>query len=277
MAAIAVRGPGAESALALLYERYAASVHGLAVRMVRDNGAAEEVLQDSFSLLWRSAGTYEPERVRFATWFLRTAHNRAVDELRHRGRRPPPDPYDGDIGDAPQPEPVDPEPGVHDQVLLAEQRHAVRAALDLLPQEQRQAVELAYFGGLSHTQIAAVQCAPASTVKTRLALGLKKLALSLGGHAPAEAVTANGSVPTAHATRTPLHDPAVAVRYIVGWDNTRNGYGVIDVQLKAWAAGQPVYGLEHIASSMAETLNERETVRQQRRCLHEQDRERHRK
>ena len=203
MATVAGRGPGAESALALLYERYAATVHGLALRLVRDAGAAEEVLQDSFWLLWRSASTYEPGRVRFATWFLRVAHNRAVGELRHRGRRPPPDPYvggDGSDGALPRPEPVDPEPAVHDQVLLTEQRHAVRAALDLLPPEQRQAVDLAYFGGLTHTQIATAQGAPASTVKTRLSLGLKKLALSLGSHAPPEAVPAGGGHPAAHAT-----------------------------------------------------------------------------
>ena len=67
------------------------------------------------------------------------------------------------------------------------------------------------------------------------------------------------------------------MRYVVGWDSARNGYGIVDLHLKAWAAGQPVYGLEHVAVGVAETLNERETVRERRRWLHDQDGERDRK
>jgi RNA polymerase sigma-70 factor (ECF subfamily) len=188
MVALGRRDGAAEAALAVLYERYSGVVFGLALRMLGDAAAAEEVLQEAFWRVWRYAGNYEPGRVRFVTWLLRIATNLAISEQRKRARRPrtssltPP----AGLGDAEDEQGTadvaDPDPAVPDQVWHAEQRRAVSAALATLPRAQRQAVELAYYGGLTHAQIAARQGAPLSTVKTRLALGLRKLADFLNGN-----------------------------------------------------------------------------------------------
>jgi RNA polymerase sigma-70 factor, ECF subfamily len=181
------RDEGAEAALAELYERYAGAVYGLALRMLSDAPLAEEVLQETFWRLWRYAGHYQAGRVRFVTWLLRVATNLAISEQRKRGRRPRtsplnPQPAPGGEGTEHFPaEVVDPDPEVPDQVWRGEQRRMVTAGLATLPPVQREAVELAYFGGLTHAEIAATQGAPLSTVKTRLALGLRKLAGFLGG------------------------------------------------------------------------------------------------
>lgn len=168
----------AQDALGLLYDRYSAAVNGLALRMLGDAVLAEDVLQETFWRLWQHAAQYEPGRVRFATWLFRIASNLSIGEIRRASRRPRPAPRD--VAGAPETEPLanllDPDPDVPDQVWLAEQRRAVLAGLNTLPPEQRQAVELAYYGGLTHAEIAAFQAAPLSTVKTRLALGLRKLA-----------------------------------------------------------------------------------------------------
>ena len=178
------REVAAERALDELYARYSASVFGLARRMLRDERSAEEVLHETFWRVWRHAESYEPGRVRFATWILRIARNLTVTELRREARRP-----HGVDPRAPEPdEPEEPSslldvpdgaPDVGDQVWRAEQRRAIADGLARLPDEQRQAVELAYWGGLTHAQIAARQGAPLSTIKTRLALGLRKLATHL--------------------------------------------------------------------------------------------------
>ena len=202
MAAVAGGGPAAEWALSHLFDRYRGAVYGLALRVTGSAPDAEEVLQDTFWSLWRHAGRYEPGRVRFATWLLRIAHNRAVSELRRRGTRPPRDRFGsgGASGgseetDMPVVEQADAAPSPFQQAWQAHLRQAIRQALLALPPEQAHALELAYFGGLTHTQIAAAQGAPPSTVKTRLALALKKLAVhlersGLGAAAPADG--ANG-------------------------------------------------------------------------------------
>jgi RNA polymerase sigma-70 factor (ECF subfamily) len=170
----------AQEALAALYDRYSSAVYGLALRMLGDAGLAEDVLQETFWRLWQHAGQYEPGRVRFATWLFRVASNLAIGEIRRASRRPrtalPRETERGGSDVDPLAGLLDPDPEVPDQVWLAEQRRAVQAGLGTLPPEQRQALELAYFGGLTHAEIAAMQAAPLSTVKTRLALGLRKLA-----------------------------------------------------------------------------------------------------
>jgi RNA polymerase sigma-70 factor (ECF subfamily) len=170
----------AQEALGVLYDRYSAAVYGLALRMLGDPTLAEDVLQETFWRLWQHAAQYEPGRVRFATWLLRVASNLAIGEIRRASRRPrttQPRALGDDTSEQdPMASLLDPDPDVPDQVWLAEQRRAVVAGLSSLPPEQRQAVELAYFGGLTHAEIAAFQAAPLSTVKTRLALGLRKLA-----------------------------------------------------------------------------------------------------
>ena len=182
VAAVPAHDSQAQAALATLYDRYSAAVYGLALRMLGDAGLAEDVLQETFWRVWQHAASYEPGRVRFGTWLFRIATNLAIGEIRRASRRPktaPPAPAE----DLTQMDPLaalpDPDPEVPDQVWLAEQRRAVQAGLGTLPAEQRQALELAYFGGLSHSEIAAMQAAPMSTVKTRLALGLRKLAAFL--------------------------------------------------------------------------------------------------
>gem|GEM_PF-859594 len=185
VALVAVRGAEAERALAALYDRYSASVYGLALRMVRDPRTAEELLQETFWRLWRHAGQYEAGRVRFATWLLRIATNLALSELRQLKRRPvaatPSTRPEGGEADmwGTAGEPADPTAAVPEQVWHGEQRRLVATALATLPAEQRQAVELAYFHGRTHMEIAQAQGAPPSTVKTRLALGLRKLGTAL--------------------------------------------------------------------------------------------------
>ena len=170
----------AQEALAALYDRYSSAVYGLALRMLGDQSLAEDVLQETFWRLWQHAGQYEPGRVRFATWLFRVASNLAIGEIRRASRRPrgaaPREMERGGADVDPLAGLLDPDPEVPDQVWMAEQRRAVRAGLGTLPPEQRQALELAYFGGLTQAEIAAMQAAPLSTVKTRLALGLRKLA-----------------------------------------------------------------------------------------------------
>jgi RNA polymerase sigma-70 factor (ECF subfamily) len=185
VALLSARDGTAEAALDALYTRYSAAVYGLGMRMLGDAGLAEDLLQETFCRLWFNAAKYEAGRVRFATWLLRIATNLAISELRRASRRPrlassalTADP----AADSPSPpEPAAPDPDVPDQVWAAEQRRLVVAALGRLPPEQRQAVELAYYGGLTHAEIAAAQGAPLSTVKTRLSLGLRKLADYLSG------------------------------------------------------------------------------------------------
>jgi len=185
VALVAARGAKAEDALAALYDRYSASVYGLALRMVRDRRTAEELLQETFWRLWRHAGQYQAGRVRFATWLLRIATNLALSELRQLKRRPVaalavtgPDGGEPDMWGSAG-EPADPSADVPEQVWHGEQRRLVATAMATLPAEQRQAVELAYFYGQTHREIARAQGAPPSTVKTRLALGLRKLSASL--------------------------------------------------------------------------------------------------
>lgn len=179
------REAAAERALDELYARYSASVYGLARRMLRDERTAEEALQETFWRVWRHAEGYEPGRVRFASWILRIAHNLSVSELRRESRRPriadtlPAAASESHEAQSLLPDIPDTAPEVADQVWRAEQRRAIATGLEGLPAAQRQAVELAYLGGLTHVEIAARQGAPLSTVKTRLALGLRKLATHL--------------------------------------------------------------------------------------------------
>jgi RNA polymerase sigma-70 factor, ECF subfamily len=176
---IAVRDAEAETALAVLYDRYGGTVYGLGRRMLGDAGAAEDLLQETFWRVWQHAAQFDPRRARLSTWMLRIAWNLAASELRRQGRRPRlATPGAGQQDDDPREdaEPVDPAPDVPDQVWLSQQRRLVFAGLQQLPEAQRQAVLLAYFRGLKQIEIAAVQGAPLSTVKTRLALGLRKLA-----------------------------------------------------------------------------------------------------
>jgi RNA polymerase sigma-70 factor (ECF subfamily) len=157
-------------ALALLYDRYAARLNGLASRILGDTGEAEEVLQEVFLYVWRAAASFDGTRGSVLAWLLVATRSRAIDRL--RARRP---------GGRERLRPLEetPEPvSLEDPASGAEGREWVticRAAIGELPADQRQALELAYFDGLTQQEIAEKTKAPLGTVKTRMRLGLMKL------------------------------------------------------------------------------------------------------
>jgi RNA polymerase sigma-70 factor (ECF subfamily) len=162
---------GDSNALVALHKRYANLVYSMAWRVLQDAGLAEEVTQDVFMKLWRHKQRYDPARGRFSTWLLSVTRNAAIDRLRREGRRWP----------APELEPSGPdEPGSLENLLATdheswERGQHLRLLLEHLPADQRQAVELAYFGGLTHSELAAYLGLPLGTVKGRLRLGLERL------------------------------------------------------------------------------------------------------
>lgn len=157
---------GDPAALACLYDRYAALIYGLVRRIVRDEGQAEDLVQEVFLRVWNRPYVYEPGRGSFRAWLVSVAHHLAVDVIRRRRR------------EASYRERLDPATGAPDPVeaALNEVEGAkVRSLLGRLPPDQRQVVELAYFEGLTHREIAERLGEPIGTVKTRLRLGIMKL------------------------------------------------------------------------------------------------------
>jgi len=169
---------GDEQAFELLYRRYADLVYSIALRILADPALAQDVAQEVFLRLWRAPASYDSARGRFVSWIVSVARNRAVDEVRLRGRRRRRELTGNDL-------PVEPaDGGADDPSLSAEsesERTAVRRALRSLPEEQRVALELAYFGGFTQQEIAALLHQPLGTVKTRTRLAMKKLRLALAG------------------------------------------------------------------------------------------------
>ena len=169
-----------EHAFAVLYDRYIDLVYSASFRVLGDAGLAEDASQDVFVRLWRRPETFIAERGRFLSWLMSVTRNRAVDELRARGRRRRRE--GGPLGEpdeAAEPlfssDPVDPQGSAE----LHEDQWAVRNALLGLPSEQRMALELAYFGGFTQQEIASQLHEPLGTVKTRIRLGMQKLRRSL--------------------------------------------------------------------------------------------------
>jgi RNA polymerase sigma-70 factor (ECF subfamily) len=163
---------GDERALGTLYDRYSPLLHSVVLRIVGDPDDAEEVLEDAFWQAWRQAGRYEESRGGLSTWLVMIARSRAVDRVRSRRR------LREESWEAlpPAAEPVDEAaPSPFDAAGGDELRRIVGRAVATLPPEQRQAVEMAYFGGLSQTEIAAATGQPLGTVKTRARLALQKL------------------------------------------------------------------------------------------------------
>jgi RNA polymerase sigma-70 factor, ECF subfamily len=158
--------------LEALYDAHHRQAIGLAFRILGDMGDAEEAVQEVFLSAWRSGHTYDPSRGSTHTWILSMVRNRSIDVLRARRRRPV----------QPLAEGVEP-PDTTDvpaQAASNVDAASARAALDTLPPEQKQVIELAYFGGLSHTEIAAQLAAPIGTVKSRIRLGLDHLRVAMG-------------------------------------------------------------------------------------------------
>jgi RNA polymerase sigma-70 factor (ECF subfamily) len=168
------------AALELLYDRYVRQCFGLAVRIVGDAALSEEIVQEVFLKLWTQPESYAQARGRFVSWLLSLIHHRSIDELRRRSRTEVP--LDGAISGALYVQ-ADPGPEPGEQVWLAELRQSVRSALSQLPSNQREPIELAFFRGLTHTQIAARLGQPLGTVKTRIRLGMNAMrdVLKAGG------------------------------------------------------------------------------------------------
>jgi len=156
-----------------LYDRHAGKVLALARRILRDQGDAEDVVQEVFSQAWRTATRFEPERGTVAAWLLMIARTRAIDRLRARRSRPD---TTGDVLLDRMPGHTEP---ASDMLIASEQYARVRQGLVALPAEQRTALELAYFEGLSQSEIAERLAAPLGTIKTRIRTALTTLRRSL--------------------------------------------------------------------------------------------------
>lgn len=162
---------GDEAAFGRLYDRFSPGLYSLVLRMVRDEREAEDVLQDGFSHIWRRASTYDPARSSAFTWAVMVLRNKAIDRLRVRQRLErtvekvtEEFSHFPDSDDTAALEPV-----------MREERARVRRALGKLPEEQREAVDLAFFGGLTHEQIAEKLGTPLGTIKARIRRGLFRL------------------------------------------------------------------------------------------------------
>jgi RNA polymerase sigma-70 factor (ECF subfamily) len=171
-AILALVSRGDEAALAELIDRFGGPAYRLALRIVRDPALAEDAVQDAFLAAWRTASSYQPERARPSTWLLTLVHRRAVDLVRREQRRRA-DPLDAGF-DLAGSERTDNEAAVRDD------RRAVQAALAQLSPDQRQALELAYYGGLSQSEVAERLGVPLGTVKSRMFGGLARLRDLLG-------------------------------------------------------------------------------------------------
>jgi RNA polymerase sigma-70 factor (ECF subfamily) len=166
---------GDARAFEVIYERHSSAAFSLAYRMMGTRGGAEDVTQDAFLSMWRSGARYDRARGSVRTWVLGIVHHRAIDALRratvHDKRRA------GDEGieerfEAPERTDV--------EAARREEAGTVRGALSSLPADQCQVIELAYFGGFTHTEIAEMLDAPVGTIKGRMRLGLKKMRAQLG-------------------------------------------------------------------------------------------------
>jgi RNA polymerase sigma factor (sigma-70 family) len=155
-----------EAALGELYDRFGRVAYGLALRVLRDAALAEDAVQDAFLQVWRSAGTFQPERAKASTWLLTFVHRRAVDLVRREDRR-------RTEPTASTPEPT--EPGADEHAEIRSRGEIVRGALRRLPAEQREAIELAYYGGLTQSELAARLDQPLGTIKSRMFTGLQRL------------------------------------------------------------------------------------------------------
>ncbi|MEO8247694.1 MAG: sigma-70 family RNA polymerase sigma factor [Chloroflexota bacterium] len=162
-----------EASLAELYDRYRSLCYALALRVVHDQGRAEDVVQDAFLAVWRKAGSYTPGRGSVRTWLTSVVRNRAIDIVRAR--------RESTADDEPTLLAIrDPRPPVEEQVALALDAEMVRTVLADLPHEQRHVISLAFFGGHSHAEIAEETATPLGTVKSRIRLGMQRMRAGLG-------------------------------------------------------------------------------------------------
>jgi RNA polymerase sigma-70 factor (ECF subfamily) len=168
MPLIGDKDPGA---FEVFYDRHGGVAYSLAYRIVGERGAAEDVTQEAFISIWRSGARYDAARGSVRTWMLGVVRNRAIDALRSKASGAPKLNFDDDsiLEHRPAPERTESE------ALRRETAEEVRGALDVLPGEQSKVIELAYFGGFSHSEIAGMLGVPLGTVKGRMRLGLEKI------------------------------------------------------------------------------------------------------
>jgi RNA polymerase sigma-70 factor (ECF subfamily) len=154
------------TALGALYDRYGRIAYGLALRVLRDPTLAEDAVQDAFLAIWRSAGGFDPRRASARTWLLTLVHRRAVDlvrreECRRRGAPESPEQLGA--------------PATDEEAAVRAQRRSVQQALAQLPHEQRELLELAYYGGFTQSELARRLGLPLGTIKSRMFTGLGRL------------------------------------------------------------------------------------------------------
>jgi RNA polymerase sigma-70 factor (ECF subfamily) len=168
-ALVALVARGDETALAELYDRVSRIAYGLALRVLRDERLAEDAVQEGFLGVWRTAAAFRAERAKASTWILTLVHRRAVDLVRREERRrTEPLPDEASLAWASS-EPTD------EAAWLRFERERVQAALGQLPDVQREAIELAYYGGFSQSELAERLGVPLGTIKSRMFAGLARL------------------------------------------------------------------------------------------------------
>ena len=170
---------GHAAAFEVVYDRHAGAAFSLAYRMCGQRALAEDIVQEGFLALWRSGSRYDSNRGSVRGWILRIVHNRAIDALRrgavHEGSRVD---DEGIVERVASPDRTDLE------FVRRDEAREIRDALEGLPDEQSRVIELAYFGGLTHVEIASMLDVPVGTIKGRMRLGLAKMRMALGD--PAE-------------------------------------------------------------------------------------------
>jgi RNA polymerase sigma-70 factor (ECF subfamily) len=167
-ALVALVARGDEAALAELYDRVGRVAYGLAFRVLRDDRLAEDAVQDAFLAVWRTAAAFRAERAKARTWVLTLVHRRAVDVVRREERRRT-EPLDEVTRD------VSASESAESEAWLGFERQRVQEALALLPDAQREAIELAYYGGYSQSELAQRLGVPLGTIKSRMFAGLARM------------------------------------------------------------------------------------------------------
>jgi RNA polymerase sigma-70 factor, ECF subfamily len=162
-------------AFEVFYDRHGGVAYSLAYRIVGERGAAEDVTQEAFISIWRSGARYDAARGSVRTWMLGIVRNRAIDALRSRAGRAPKLDFDDDSILEHRPAAAQTE----SEALERETAQELRGALGELPGEQAKVIQLAYFGGFSHSEIATMLGVPLGTVKGRMRLGLEKIRAGL--------------------------------------------------------------------------------------------------
>jgi RNA polymerase sigma-70 factor (ECF subfamily) len=165
-AVVALVARGEQTALAELYDRHGRVAYGLALRVLRDRALAEDAVQEAFLAVWRGAERYVPERGKATTWIMTLVHRRAVDLVRREERRRAESFEDQHAGV---------QAGADDDAFRHLERERVQLALRQLPDQQREAIELAYYGGFTQSELAERLGQPIGTIKSRMFAGLSRL------------------------------------------------------------------------------------------------------